>query len=112
MGRRGDTVTARSFILAAVVVLTANSAHACNQDCRAIFTDPISRRTTEGVDEICVLRKEACQLCARDKVESTGVTLECANCVIDSREGDLRSCIALCGGADKVQAVYFAAGCL
>jgi hypothetical protein len=103
----------RSLILAAVVVVAANSAaHTCNEDCRAIFTDPISRRTTEGVDEICVLRKEACQLCARDKVESTGATLECANCVLDTPRDDLRKCIALCGGAAKLQEVFYAAGCL
>jgi hypothetical protein len=100
----------QSFVLAALVVVAANSAHACNENCRAIFTDPLSRKTTEGTDEACELRKEACHLCARDKAESTGVTLECANCVIDT-PADPR-CIALCGGAAKVKAVYFAAGCM
>jgi hypothetical protein len=105
----------RSLILAALVVAAVNSAHACNENCRAIFTDPLSRKTTEGTDEVCELRKEACHLCARDKAESAGVTLECANCVIDTpraKLSDLNRCIALCGGAAKVRTVFFAAGCI
>jgi hypothetical protein len=112
MGVEGNTLKARSFILAALVVVAANSAHACNENCRAIFTDPLSRKTTEGTDEVCELRKEACHLCAREKAQSTGVTLECANCVIDTPADDLSKCIALCGGAAKVRDVYFAAGCI
>jgi hypothetical protein len=100
----------QSFILAALVVVAANSAQACNEDCRAIFTDPLSRKTTEGIDEACELRRDACHLCARQKAESTGVTLECANCVIDTL-GDPR-CIALCGSAARVRDVFYAAGCL
>jgi hypothetical protein len=107
----GDTLKARLFILAALIVVAANSAQACNENCRAIFTDPLSRKTTEGIDEACELRREACHLCARDKAESAGVTLECANCVIDART-DITRCTAICGGADKATAVFFAAGCM
>jgi len=106
----------RSLVLAALVVVAANSTHACNENCRAIFTDPLTRETTEGIDELCVMRKEACHSCAREKAESAGVTLECANCVIDTTfanpSAPLIRCIALCGGADKVRTVYFAAGCM
>jgi hypothetical protein len=35
-----------------------NSAHACNETCRAIFTNPLTRETTEGIDEACVMRQE------------------------------------------------------
>lgn len=106
----GNTLKTRSFILAALIVVATNSAHACNENCRAIFTDPLSRRTTEGIDEACELRKEACQVCVKEKARITGATLECANCVIDAPAD--RRCIALCGGATKVRAVYFAAGCI
>jgi hypothetical protein len=109
-GAGGNVVKVRSFILAALVAVAANSARACNENCRAIFTDPMSHKTTEGTDEACELRREACHLCAKDKAESTGVTLECANCVLDTPAA--RRCIALCGGAAKVEAVYFAAGCI
>jgi|SRR5579862_2567210 len=106
----------RSFILAALVATATNSAHACNENCRAIFMDPLSRETTEGIDEACVMRREACHSCVREKAESAGVTLECANCVIDTAfanpSAPLIKCIALCRGADKVRTVYFAAGCM
>jgi hypothetical protein len=36
----------------------AISAHACNETCRAIFTNPLTRETTEGIDEACVMRQE------------------------------------------------------
>jgi hypothetical protein len=106
-------VKVQSSILATILVFAANSVQACNENCRAIFTDPLSRQTTQGIDEACELRREACHLCAKEKAESTGVTLECANCVIDTpADGPAgRRCIALCGGAAKVQSVYFAAGC-
>src|SRR5215472_3379157 len=99
----------RLLILAALVVVAADSAYACNENCRAIFTEPLSRKTTEGTDEVCELRRAACHLCARDKARDAGVTLECANCVIDT-PADKR-CIALCGGAEKVRTAFFAAGC-
>jgi hypothetical protein len=102
----------RSLILAALVVAAANSAYACNENCRAIFTEPLSRKTTEGTDEVCELRKEACQLCARHKAESAGVTLACANCVLDTPAADLSRCVVVCGGAAKVRTAYFAAGCI
>jgi hypothetical protein len=57
----------RSFILAALVATATNSAHACNENCRAIFMDPLSRETPEGIDEACVMRREACHSCAREK---------------------------------------------
>ena len=107
-----NMLTGRLFILASLVVAAVNSAHACdpNADCRAIFTDPLSRKTTEGTDEVCELARKGCQLCAKDKANDAGVTLECANCVV-ARPADPR-CIALCGGAAKVRTVYFAAGCM
>jgi hypothetical protein len=110
--RRGDhMLKMASLILAAVVVVTAaHSAQACNENCRAIFTDPLSRKTTEGTDEICEFRREGCHQCAREKAASTGVTLACANCVIDTPSSPW--CIWLCGGMAKVREVYFAAGCM
>jgi hypothetical protein len=118
MGREGNMSKVRSFILAALVMVAANSAYACNENCRAIFTDPLTRETTEGIDEACVMRREACHECAREKVERTGATLECVNCVIDTNQanptdlGKLSRCIPLCGNADKAREVYFSEGCL
>jgi hypothetical protein len=117
-GRGRVTLKARSFILAAALVVdAANSAYACNlnRDCRAIFTEPLSRKTTEGTDELCEGETLGCQSCLRDKVRNTGVTLECATCVVSTpleKLSDLDRCDVLCGGAAKVRTVFFAAGCM
>jgi hypothetical protein len=114
MGREGNRLKTRSFILAGLVI-AANSAHACNENCRAIFMNPLTRETTEGTDERCLMRKEACNSCARDKAHEAGVTLECANCVIDSifpsPPADLQKCIPLCGSAAKVKTTSSAVDC-
>jgi hypothetical protein len=103
---------ARSLILAALVAIASNTAHACdpNENCHAIFTEPLSRKTTEGIDEVCELARKGCQSCAEDKARDAGVTLECATCVL-VKPSDPR-CIALCGDAAKVRTVFFASGCM
>jgi hypothetical protein len=113
MDRGGDRLKVRSVVLAALVVVAANSAHACDENCSVRLTDPMTGKSTEGTDPFCELRKQACQLCAEEKAESTGVTLACATCVMARPFGGIAArCIALCGGAAKAQEVYYAAGCI
>jgi hypothetical protein len=100
----------RSFVLAALVAVAANSAHACDENCGVRLTDPMTGKSTEGTDPVCELRREACQLCAKEKAESTGVTLACV--MAKPFAGVEARCIALCGGAAKAEEVYYAAGCI